>query len=518
MRGKLWILGAAVTAVIAQEPAPKGPARYAFVVTNEKYAPLASLPASSKDGDTVENALRTAGFKVTRVRDFKQEEFYVKYETPFLKQIQPGDICLFYYSGYTAKVDYDDSYLLPIDFNPNDSNNMEERAVHLSRLPEDFDGKKSGLKIIVVEPKQPGVQVRRATPGLIDAMLEGTQTLFAFAWPPEESATAHPGVEAGLFTKSLVSQIAKPGRNLKEVFDAVRNEVGGETKGVQVPYTKDNLFGKEFLFHEKLPEPPKPVVTKKDEIQPGVPFSDRQDREEYVWIPPGHFNMGCVANDKNCEKDESPRHPVTITKGFWMGQTEVTVNAYTRFAQDKKSKSMPPKPNYGYKSTDQPIVDVSWDQAKEFCEWVGGRLPTEAEWEYAARGNIDGEINGLGDNAREKANFYGTKGNDKFDAAAPVKQFDRNGFQLYDMLGNVWEWVNDVYDPMYYSQAPAGQNVVDPPGPAMGKDHVMRGGSWDSDPNKHLRLSIRRPGKAENNVGMRCVMDESPATRTLLGR
>ncbi len=521
MRANVWIFGAAIGALMAQPPAANGQGRYALVVTNEKYASLAGLPASSKDGDLMENALRAAGFTVKRVRDFKQDEFYAKLETDFLKQIQPDDTYLFYYSGYTAKVDYDDSYLLPVDFNPNDSSSMEDRAVHLARVTDDSDDKKPGLRIIVVEPRQPSGSLHgKATPGLVDPTL-GRQTMFAFAWPPEESAVAHPNVEAGLFTKSFAAQMAKPGKNLKEVFDTVRNDVVGETKAAQIPFIKENLFGKEFLFHEKPAEPKPVVVTKKDEIPPGVEYSNRTDRQEYVWIPAGHFNMGCVKDDKNCEQDEKPRHPVTISKGFWMGQTEVTKTAYDRFYSDRKPKTRPATPNYGYRDTAQPIVGLNWDQAKEFCEWAGGRLPTEAEWEYAARANKDGEINGLGANAREKANFSGKQGNDKYDAAAPVKQFDPNDFKLYDMLGNVWEWVNDVYDASYYSQSVpvAGKDIIDPHGPsATGKDHVMRGGSWDSLPDKHIRLSIRRPGKAENNVGMRCVLDESPATRTLLGR
>jgi sulfatase modifying factor 1 len=144
-------------------------------------------------------------------------------------------------------------------------------------------------------------------------------------------------------------------------------------------------------------------------------------------------------------------------------------------------------------------------------------LPSEAEWEYAARGGVDDEISALGDNAREKANFEGKGGSDIFDSIAPVAQFDADRFKLYDMLGNVWEWVNDWYSPTYYGDSRAG--VTDPPGPDKGKEHVMRGGSFDSDPKTHLRLSIRKSNsKAENNVGMRCILEESPATRTLLGR
>ncbi len=266
------------------------------------------------------------------------------------------------------------------------------------------------------------------------------------------------------------------------------------------------------------------VVTKNnDAIQPGVSLQNRTDKQLYVWIPPGKFKMGCASKDLKCDQDEKPPHPVTITKGFWMAQTEVTVTAYiVKFLEANKNNKKLKKPaaplgiNDGWKNGSQPVVNVSWDDARQFCEWAGGRLPREAEWEYAARGGVDDEINSLGDNAREKANFEGKGGSDIFDNIAPVGQFDADRFKLYDMLGNVWEWVNDWYSSTYYADSRAG--VTDPLGPDKGKDHVMRGGSWDSDPKSHLRLSIRRPGKAENNVGMRCVLEESPDTRKLLGR
>ena len=264
------------------------------------------------------------------------------------------------------------------------------------------------------------------------------------------------------------------------------------------------------------PLPPKIEVTAaaKSAQRDTVPTNTR-DREEYVHIKPGKFKMGCVPSDQKCGPEENPQHEVVISKGFWMGRTEVEVSAYKKFSEAKKVK-MPsaPNDNRGWRASSYPMVLVPWDQAKAYCEWAGGRLPTEAEWEYAYRAGGTDQIYPLNDeNSRDKANFYGTKGNDNFEGSAPVHSFDANPFNLFDMAGNVWEWTQDFYSPTYYSESPA----LDPQGPKTGKEHVMRGGSFESKWQDHLRLSARKSQSGPAyNVGFRCVLEDSDATQKLL--
>ena len=106
-----------------------------------------------------------------------------------------------------------------------------------------------------------------------------------------------------------------------------------------------------------------------------------EDQLDYIWIPPGKFQMGCVPNDTECEADEKPQHPVKITKGFWMSSTPVTVTAYKRFVEPT-SHQMPEAPRFNpnWEKDDHPIARVNWHDAEAYCEWAGGRLPTEAEW------------------------------------------------------------------------------------------------------------------------------------------
>jgi len=218
------------------------------------------------------------------------------------------------------------------------------------------------------------------------------------------------------------------------------------------------------------------------------------DGLKYVWIPPGRFQMGCSPGDSKCGPDEKPSHQVTIAKGFWLGQTAVTAGAYKRFAGAVgRQLANAPKFNAGWANENMPITNVSWYEAQAYCGWAGGRLPTEAEWEYAARG---GSTEARYGNPDEIAWYNQNSGNQAHDVA----QKRANGFGLYDMLGNAWEWVGDWYDASYYQNSP----TQDPTGPASGEARVRRGGSWDLDLGS-IRVSARDedyPGG--RNSGFRC--------------
>ncbi len=257
-----------------------------------------------------------------------------------------------------------------------------------------------------------------------------------------------------------------------------------------------------------------------------------KDQLDYVWIPPGTFWMGCTPHDSDCEQIEEPRHQVTITKGFWMGRHEVPIRAYKKFAKAAK-RQMPPKPSvtpFGElsgkgkiklgsrnisnafesgpgKKDVRPIVAVTFAEAEAYCKFAGGRLPTEAEWEYAARGGTDAVRYPWGDEiSHHDANYGNAAGRDQWRYTAPVKSFDPNGFGLFDMAGNVWEWCSDWVDGNYYLNTPG----EDPPGPDKGPGKTIRGGSWGFGP-RYLRVSTRAmadPASRGDGVGFRCVIPE----------
>ncbi len=231
----------------------------------------------------------------------------------------------------------------------------------------------------------------------------------------------------------------------------------------------------------------------------------------WAYIPAGTFQMGCTPGDGECATNELPRHTVTLSKPFELMTTEVTV-AMARAS----GRMVPAQP--AWTRDDHPIVSINWDDASAICKAVGGRLPAEAEWEYAARGGqplsrypwgpeapvcAAGRANG--------ARFDDDAGCDSEGASTlgsvAVASYASNGHGLYDMAGNVWEWVADWY------AAYANGAQTDPRGPASGSSRVLRGGSWYSYP-RFLRVSYRGnyvgPSDRSDVVGVRCARDVSP--------
>lgn len=229
---------------------------------------------------------------------------------------------------------------------------------------------------------------------------------------------------------------------------------------------------------------------------PGAVRDNPKDGLKYVWVPAGTFLMGCSPGDGDCSDEEIPAHQVTLSKGFWIGQTEVTVGAYKRFAAAiGRQMGDAPDFNSGWKNDGMPIVSVTWDDANDFCTWAGGRLVTEAEWEYAARGgSMEARYGPIDEVAWYDHNSRGR--------TQEVAQKRANRFGLFDTLGNVWEWVNDWYDKNYYKNSPP----QDPSGPTSGKYRLLRGGDASLSPGI-VRVSFRyslEPTASTWRIGVRC--------------
>lgn len=267
--------------------------------------------------------------------------------------------------------------------------------------------------------------------------------------------------------------------------------------------------------------------------------------------------MGDSFNEGYATDGETPAHPVTID-GFNMDATTVTVAAFARFIEAtayltdaerfgssavfhlevKAQRTIPPGaqalpgmpwwidiPGCTWKAPvgpgsqahpDHPAVHISWNDAQAYCRWAGRQLPTEAQWEYAARGGLAGRRYPWGDellpNGEHRCNIFQGRFpventiDDGYLATAPAQTFQPNGYGLYQMAGNVWEWCADWFSPKYYAHSPA----TNPQGPTTGDNRVMRGGSYlchDSYCNRY-RVAARSqntPDSSSSNCGFRTV-------------
>jgi formylglycine-generating enzyme required for sulfatase activity len=267
---------------------------------------------------------------------------------------------------------------------------------------------------------------------------------------------------------------------------------------------------------------------KERELPEGVETPPREivgrDGAPMVLIPAGEFQMGDPFNEG--DSDERPVHTVYLD-AFYIDKYPVTNELYARFLndigrnEDEEGHELLDidssgclieyvdgryRPKEGYER--HPVVMVSWYGAVAYARWAGKRLPTEAEWEKAARGGLVGKRYPWGDEiSHDMANYKGVGGRDRWERTSPVGSFPPNGYGLYDMAGNVWEWCADPYDKSYYSRSPQRN-----PKGGSGEYCVVRGGSWYSNPNG-LRAAYRvyyDPRSTKGNLGFRCAQDVTP--------
>jgi iron(II)-dependent oxidoreductase len=520
--GGLLALGAGC---LSAQPSPPAN-RKALIIANSRYQRITTLATPPGDAAAMRASLQKLGFTVQEAADTSLSALVAAIEKDFLPRIHKDDIALIYFSGYGIQAG-NDSYLLPVDFDPQ-TTGLSSAAYSIGRIMFLLDGRQAGIRLLITESawEEPAL-LAKGFLGLTPPTELPSGSLLALANSPGTTGAVAAG-PTGMFTHALAEALVRPGVSLGDLFGEVQTRVRRESNQRQQPYWIATGLPTYYFIPPKLEVEVKEVVKEvpviklvesNNPFRPNQPLMNKNDRQEYLLIPAGKFKMGCVpVSQASCEREEFPQHDVEISKPFWMGRTEVEVKAYQRFAAATKRK-MPPAPldNPKWQKLSQPIVRVSWEDAQEYCKWAGegGRLPTEAEWEYAARAGKENQVLPMDDltPAREKANFDGRAGNDTFEFTAPVKSFDPNAFGLYDIAGNVWEWTLDFFDAGYYAQSPAR----DPRGPATGKEHVIRGGSFQSDPVKHLRISVRSPAEdGSNKIGFRCVLPDGDSVRAAL--
>ena len=528
--GMLRLALAGLAAVLAWSlvvrPAFAEGARHALVITNQAYTgTVGRLENPHQDGRVVTAALESVGFQVTHVKDADKARFQsaVAGFIAALATAGPDAAGFFYYSGHGAAVTkYGDNYLIPIDAAVTHAAQLPFLAVKLGEIIEGIAAAGARSNFIVVDACRNtpfAASTKSAHKGFLPEKERGG-VMIAYATEPGNVA-----LDNHAYARALASEIVRPGQPAVLMFRAVRRHVLEASSNAQFPLTRDGLV-EEFYFAGPGPIGGAAAVSggqvhRSHPLEPGTRLRDCAACPELVIVPKGRFTMGSPDDEPGRRADEGPRREVEIAAPFAVGVHEVSFKEWTACVTAGGCRSIPP--DKGWRQGDQPVINVSWDDATAFTDWLSRetgfayRLPSEAEWEYVARAGTTTAFWQGNVLSPAIANFdarYGLDGSEVPDPTAEhyrrrplaVSTFAANPFGLKNVHGNVWEWVSTCYSGTARGMA-AGTATARAGAPCGYR--VLRGGSWYDEPAR-LRSAYRhslRPATRVATVGFRVARD-----------
>lgn len=549
--------------------------RIALVMGNDRYQNFGVLRNAGADARAVADKLRALGFKVSLHLNLDSKAT-LRAVRQFKQQISGGDEAVFYFSGHGVQLEAA-NYLLPVDITAENIDQVKDDALALQRVLDDMQEQKARFSLAIIDAcrDNPFKVKGRAIGGrgLAPTTAANGQMVLYSAGAGQQALdqlNANDSNPNGLFTRVLLKQMDQPGLSIDRVLRKVRDEVVRLAKSVghdQVPALYDQAIG-EFYFKPAgvqaiaAPQPTLPPAT--PALQTGQVFRDCEDCPEMVVIPEGDFNMGSASYISESNRVERPLHPVRVSS-FAMAKTEVTRGQFAAFINEtgyrtrnhvtinfSSFNALTGKSESGTRTTKEcftyenrklekrsqrswdapgfeqenahPVSCVDSDDAVVYLEWLSHksgkkyRLPSEAEWEYAARagtaalrywGNEPDQacvFENVADQVfkeRVGGDFEVHQCNDGYAYTAPVATFKPNAFGLYDMLGNVGEWVADCMTHNYVSATSDGSVTPVPRGRC--EAIVFRGGSWYEEVQS-TRSASRQAGSSQYSyVGFRPV-------------
>lgn len=535
----------------AQGIAPEGTERrLALVIGNKDYQYVSRLNNPGNDADDMASALQSLGFEVITKKNLSQTDF-LRVIDDFGNRLRQYDVGLFYYSGHGVQHE-GENYLVPVDAQAKSANEIEYTCVKLGRTMAKMEGANLDVSLAFIDACRdnpfPSATKSTVAKGLtIPNNPPGS--FVAFSTRAGSTADDNQQGRNGLFTSELLKYIVIPNLGIRSILDRTTKGVSSLSNKAQIPGRYDELTG-DFIFVKTTNTIQNTETTVRQEVmeigeEPSM-FSEWAVQEEkksnlkpvvnldakfsdlpftdMVFVPGGTFQMGDTRNEG--ESDEKER---TVTlEGFWMSKYEIK--------QVQWEAVMGNNPSYFSNCSNCPVENISWYDAIDFCNKLsdligkqkvykrdglhveinrfadGYRLPTEAEWEFAAGGGVNNRTrfgNGKDILAPQEANFNGsvsyTKSYSKEginrEKTVPVGSFKSNSLGLYDMTGNVSEWCQDWYN-WYPTKAESN-----PLGESIGTSKVHRGGSFGNIPSK-LRVSTRAQKDPESKgrfTGLRIV-------------
>ena len=519
--------------------------RTALVIGNASYA-AGSLRNPLNDAGAMAKTLTSLSFDVTAKENLDQKQMKREIQAFGEKLKQRGGVGLFYFAGHGVQLN-GHNYLIPVDSSIQNESQVEYEAVDMGEMLGQMDWARNHMNIVIIDAcrDNPFAQTFRSLSLGLASVIAPTGTLIAYSTAPGSVANDGTG-ENGIYTGELIKAMVQPGVQLEDVFKRVRLAVSEATAGKQVPWESSSLIG-DFYFVPPL-NPSGQTTSVRQRTGPparqaslppalAVQSASRGENPttalktwkepvsglEFVWIPPGCYLMGSPQKEQDRSQDEGPVHQVCVD-GFWMSRTVVTNAQLKTFQKDHDSGQFH---GHSLNGDAQPAVAVSWHDANNLCQWLTGqnggqyhfRLPSEAEWEYACRAGADtsrywGEDSAKACVHENVADYTAQKQlglkalhqcDDGYATTAPVGSFRPNPFGLYDMLGNVLQWCEDVYSVDAYVQLDKNnpENVDE----SMGQSRVIRGACWH-DPPGAARCAMRRSGLPDNrsdDLGFRIV-------------
>ncbi|MEW6671323.1 MAG: SUMF1/EgtB/PvdO family nonheme iron enzyme [Thermodesulfobacteriota bacterium] len=475
--------------------------RTALVIGNGDYK-ASPLKNPVNDAQDIADALRDLGFSVTLETNANSLVMKEAIKS-FGRSLRQGGMGLFYYAGHGMQVK-GRNYLIPVGADIGTESEVEYEAIDVGRILGQMEDAGNGLNVIILDAcrDNPFARSFRTSEKGLAKMDAPTGSFLAYATAPGSVAADGTG-RNGLYTEKLLKHIKTPGLDLEKLFKSVRIDVAMASSKNQIPWESSSLMG-EFFFN------PTRGITVQGSA-PNLAIGKRPVEKskinnlgmKFVYIAPGTFTIGSPLSERGRYDDER-QHQVTIADGFYLQTTEVTQGQWRALMGSNPS-------HFRNCGDDCPVESVSWNEVQEFISKLNAqgeagryRLPTEAEWEYAARAGsktafTSGDISeaDCGHDANLAAVGWYCGNSDK--QAHPVALKRPNAWGLYDMHGNVWEWCRE-----WYGAYPSGA-VTNPLEPSSGSHRVGRGGSWGSYAWA-CRSAFRKrylPGTRDDGLGFR---------------
>lgn len=452
--------------------------RYALVVGNSNYKSQNVLKNPLNDVRLLADKLKKCGFEVDKKEDVSRKDLLSAVNQFHEKMKGSQCVALFYYSGHGIQYE-GENYMIPIDAQIQSKNDVEFDCVPLGKVMGYMEESQSTTNIIILDacrkdPYAPAFYRGEGDKGLAMVRKTPHESYIAFATAPGE--VANDGTDANSpFTKALARHIVEPGLTIEGVFKRVNNDVKKQYPK-QIPWTNSSL-GIDFYFLNEDPAVAKQeggdasgsnrnsTTEKSVEAPASKELRTALESIENGMVPveSGNFDMGSQQGNN----DESIVHRVELGY-FSLSKYEVTQAQWKALMGNKPADK---------ECLNCPVTNVSWREARKFIDTLNKltgekyRLPTEAEWEYAARGGkLKKDSKFSGSNRIDK---HGWSYENSDGRLQQVGKLSPNEAGLYDMSGNVAEWCSDWYDGWYYKKS----ELKDPKGPAGGKTKIVRGGS-----------------------------------------